>query len=160
MNFFVLLNGETKGPFSGEELLDMKSLGEIDDNTNICLEGTQTWLFFSTACELIKNGKERNMQGPVVPSPITPVGRKSFKEEESSNSQIAGAFRGVGIVCFVLAVIVPLVLRYGYGINLPTPFMMLTVGAGEFISAGVIGMILLGALSKYKNVLFRKKAAV
>ena len=51
-------------------------------------------------------------------------------------------------------VIVPLVLRYGYGINLPIPFMMLTVGAGEFISAGVIGMILLGALSKYKNVLF------
>ena len=57
-------------------------------------------------------------------------------------------------------VIVPLVLRYGYGINLPIPFMMLTVGAGEFISAGVIGMILLGALSKYKNVLFHKKAAV
>ena len=56
-------------------------------------------------------------------------------------------------------VIVPLVLRYGYGINLPIPFMMLTVGAGEFISAGVIGMILLGALSKYKNVLFHKKAA-
>ena len=27
-------------------------------------------------------------------------------------------------------------------------------------SAGVIGMILLGALSKYKNVLFHKKAAV
>lgn len=54
-------------------------------------------------------------------------------------------------------VIVPLVLRYGYGINLPIPFMMLTVGAGEFISAGVIGMILLGALSKYKNVLFHKK---
>ena len=48
----------------------------------------------------------------------------------------------------------------GYGINLPIPFMMLTVGAGEFISAGVIGMILLGALSKYKNVLFHKKAAV
>ena len=57
-------------------------------------------------------------------------------------------------------VIVPLVLRYGYGINLPIPFMMLTVGAGEFISAGVIGMFLLGALSKYKNVLFHKKAAV
>lgn len=56
-------------------------------------------------------------------------------------------------------VIVPLVLRYGYGINLPIPFMMLTVGAGEFISAGVIGMILLGALSKYKNILFHKKAA-
>ena len=57
-------------------------------------------------------------------------------------------------------VIVPFVLRYGYGINLPIPFMMLTVGAGEVVSAGVIGMILLGALSKYKNVLFHKKAAI
>ena len=57
-------------------------------------------------------------------------------------------------------VVVPFVLRYAYGVLLPIPFMMLTVGAGEFISAGVIGMILLGALSKYKNVLFHKKAAV
>lgn len=57
-------------------------------------------------------------------------------------------------------VIVPFVLRYGYGINLPIPLMMLTVGIGEIVSAGVIGMILLGALSKYKNVLFHKKAAL
>lgn len=57
-------------------------------------------------------------------------------------------------------VIVPFVLRYGYGINLPIPLMMLTVGVGEIVSAGIIGMILLGALSKYKNVLFHKKAAV
>lgn len=57
-------------------------------------------------------------------------------------------------------VIVPFVLRYGYGINLPIPLMMLTVGIGEIVSAGVIGMILLGALSKYKNVLFHKKAVL
>ena len=57
-------------------------------------------------------------------------------------------------------VIVPFVLRYGYGINLPIPLMMLTVGIGEVVSAGVIGMILLSALSKYKHVLFHKKAAV
>ena len=34
-------------------------------------------------------------------------------------------------------IIVPFVLRYGYGVTLPIPFMMLTVGVGEVISAGV-----------------------
>lgn len=32
-------------------------------------------------------------------------------------------------------IIVPFVLRYGYGVTLPIPFMMLTVGIGEVISA-------------------------
>lgn len=51
-------------------------------------------------------------------------------------------------------VIVPFVLYYGYGINLPIPLMMLTVGIGEVLSCGVLGMILLGALSKYGNSIF------
>lgn len=52
---------------------------------------------------------------------------------------------------------VPFVLRYGYGVPLPIPFMMLTVGIGQFISCGILGMILMTALSKYKNILFFKK---
>lgn len=51
-------------------------------------------------------------------------------------------------------VIVPFVLRYGYGTNLPIPLMMLTVGIGEVISCYVLGMILLGALSKYGKQIF------
>ena len=57
------------------------------------------------------------------------------------------------------AVIVPFVLYYGYGVNLPIPLMMLTVGAGEIISCGVFGMILLTALSKYKNSIFGRQMA-
>ena len=45
-------------------------------------------------------------------------------------------------------VIVPFVLRYGYGLNAPIPLMMLTVGIGEVISCGVLGMLLLTALEK------------
>ena len=45
-------------------------------------------------------------------------------------------------------VIVPFVLFYGYGVNLPIPLMMLTVGIGEVISCGVLGLILHTALSK------------
>lgn len=52
------------------------------------------------------------------------------------------------------ALIVPFTLYYGYGVNLPIPFMMLTVGIGEVISCGVLGMILYEALSKYRHIIF------
>lgn len=50
--------------------------------------------------------------------------------------------------------IVPFVLRYGYGVNLPIPFMMLTVGIGEVIAAAVLGSILLNVLERYKGRIF------
>ena len=53
------------------------------------------------------------------------------------------------------AIIVPWVLRIGYGIPLSIPFMMLTVGAGEVISCYILGMILLLALEKSGKVLFK-----
>lgn len=51
-------------------------------------------------------------------------------------------------------VIVPFVLYYGYGVNLPIPFMMLTVGIGEVISCGILGLIVQTVLMKYRKVLF------
>ena len=57
-------------------------------------------------------------------------------------------------------VIVPFVLRFGYGVNLPIPLMMLTVGIGEVVSCAVIGLILQTALLKYKNVIFRSQRTV
>ena len=51
--------------------------------------------------------------------------------------------------------IVPLVLRYAYGINLPIPFLMMTIGIGEVISCGTLGMIVYAALEKYKYRIFR-----
>ena len=52
------------------------------------------------------------------------------------------------------ALVIPFILRYGYGVNLPVPLMMLTVGVGELISCGVFGQLLLAALRKYKGTLF------
>ena len=52
-------------------------------------------------------------------------------------------------------IIVPFVLRYAYGILLPIPVMMLTVGIGEVISCGVLGLLLYYGLRRYKNVIFR-----
>lgn len=53
------------------------------------------------------------------------------------------------------ALIVPWVLRYAYNIPDAIPFMMLTVGFGEFIAAGILGMFLLFALNNVKHVVFR-----
>lgn len=57
----------------------------------------------------------------------------------------------------VNAIVIPWVLKYAYFESDPIPFMMLTVGLGQLVSAGVIGMILLFALEKVKHVVFRNE---
>lgn len=51
--------------------------------------------------------------------------------------------------------IVPFVLAYVYQFEGSIPYFMLTVGIGEVISCGVLGLILLFSLDRYKNILFR-----
>ena len=55
--------------------------------------------------------------------------------------------------------IVPFVLFYGYGVNLPIPFMMLTVGIGEVLSCGVLGYVVMAALERYKVIIFKQTTA-
>lgn len=57
------------------------------------------------------------------------------------------------------ALIVPFVLKYGYAVPLPIPFMMLTVGVGEIISCGVLGYALMFALEKVEHIIFKNKIA-
>lgn len=52
-------------------------------------------------------------------------------------------------------IIVPLILRYGYQLPLPLPLMVLTVGIGEVVSCGILGLALYTALNKYKHVVFK-----
>lgn len=51
--------------------------------------------------------------------------------------------------------IVPFVLSYVYQFEGSIPYFMLTVGAGEIISCGVLGLILYQMLEKYKTILFK-----
>ena len=46
--------------------------------------------------------------------------------------------------------IIPPVLLYAYGAEGTIPFFMLTVGIGEIVCAGILGVILAKALKKYK----------
>ncbi len=50
------------------------------------------------------------------------------------------------------AIIVPIVLVYAYGAKEALPYLMFTVGIGEVISAGLLGMLLYTSLSKHKNI--------
>ena len=50
--------------------------------------------------------------------------------------------------------IIPWILSYVYGFPGSIPYFMLTVGVGEIISCGVLGMILYGTLAKYRHILF------
>lgn len=52
-------------------------------------------------------------------------------------------------------IIVPFVLRYAYSIILPIPLMALTVGIGEVLSCGVLGMVVYAALAKYQYRIFK-----
>lgn len=52
--------------------------------------------------------------------------------------------------------IVPFVLRYAYGILLPIPFMMLTVGVGEIVSCGILGLLLAQVIGKYERQIFQR----
>lgn len=51
--------------------------------------------------------------------------------------------------------IVPFVLKYGYGITAPLLFHAFTVGVGEVLSCGVLGLLLIAVLEKYRNVIFK-----
>ena len=54
------------------------------------------------------------------------------------------------------ALIVPFVLKYGYGFTeIPLPLMMVYIAIGEIIGCYVLGEILGGVLLRYRSVIFR-----
>lgn len=53
------------------------------------------------------------------------------------------------------ALIVPFVLAYVYHFPGGVPYFMLTVGIGEVLSCGVLGMLLYQVLVRYKHVIFK-----
>lgn len=57
------------------------------------------------------------------------------------------------------ALIIPWVLKFAYEFEDAVPFMMLTVGAGEVLAAGVLGTMLLLALERCKNMVFGAQSA-
>ena len=50
------------------------------------------------------------------------------------------------------AIIVPFVLRYGYGVELPVALMMVYVAVGEIVSCYGLGQLLATVLMKHRNL--------
>lgn len=51
--------------------------------------------------------------------------------------------------------IVPWVLKYGYGLEDAVWYMMITVGIGEIIVCAILGMMFFWVVDRYKNILFK-----
>lgn len=54
----------------------------------------------------------------------------------------------------VNALVIPFVLRYAYFETDSIPVLMLSVGSGQFLAAGVIGLVLLFSLDRVKHIIF------
>lgn len=54
----------------------------------------------------------------------------------------------------VNALVIPFILKYAYSDANTIPAMMLSVGAGQLLAVGVIGLVLLFALDKVKHLIF------
>ncbi len=52
--------------------------------------------------------------------------------------------------------IVPFVLRYAYGVPLPIPLLMGTIGIGEMVSCGILGILLYKALYAHRKSIFKE----
>ena len=53
-------------------------------------------------------------------------------------------------------IIVPLVLRYGYGVDMPLPLLALYIVIGEIIGCYLLGELFAAILMKYRHVLWKK----
>jgi uncharacterized membrane protein len=82
---------------------------------------------------------------------------KAARKRNADGSRVSALTRTVSTLPPVIAniIVVPLVLYYGYGVNLPIPLQMVTVGIGEVVSCTLLGGILMTVLEKYRNHIFR-----
>lgn len=54
--------------------------------------------------------------------------------------------------------VVPFVIKYGYGVHMPLILSALAVGLGQVVSCYGLGLILMQVLEKYKDQIFIKNA--
>ena len=96
--------GKTEGPFHPETLEVLARRKSITFETLICREGGNEWIkygeFLSSATHEKSNSSKMNICAE----------SERTRRNNYSASGVSEAFRWVGIVCFVLAIIIPLIL--------------------------------------------------
>ena len=105
MKYYIATpEGRTEGPFHPETLEVLARRKSITFETLICREGGNEWIkygeFLSSATHEKSNSSKMNICAE----------SERTRRNNYSASGVSEAFRWVGIVCFVLAIIIPLIL--------------------------------------------------
>lgn len=81
------------------------------------------------------------------------LGRLAHRAEDKGKGRLATVWKVLVPLPTVVAntIVVPLVLTYAYGLEDGLPYLALTVGLGEVLSAWVFGLLLLVVLEKRKQ---------
>jgi uncharacterized membrane protein len=76
------------------------------------------------------------------------------KAQNSSQSSVIKKFLAPLPPIISNTLIIPFILAYVYKLEGSIPYFMITVGAGEIISCGILGLILLDTLKRRRSQLF------
>lgn len=67
-NFFILANGQKKGPFTLEKMHDLLATGHINPNTQISLDGGESWIKLYEHHAFDRRNKRKNGDLPFIPN--------------------------------------------------------------------------------------------
>ena len=150
-----LLDGQMEAASDGEVVARLQEQGHLPVEARLASEG----------------GGGTSLRSLFQPKPFAGERLVQFTQQLATLLGAVGTYllRKHQFLCTLAPVvsniiIIPLVLRYGYGLTMDyggrdwsIPFYMLTVGAGEIICCCVLGTILLNALAKVRNAIFKKE---
>lgn len=67
-NFFVLANGQKRGPYTLEKMQDLLATGHITPNTQISLDGGESWIKLYEHHAFDRRSKKKNGELPFIPN--------------------------------------------------------------------------------------------
>lgn len=135
--YFVRKNGNTDGPYTLRALALFFNRKEINKETLVCREGAQEWVRYIDL--IASKANEQTEEDSFFTTHLSDM--EEDRENTYSSDGVSGAFRGVGIVCFVLAVLVPLLLLIGGNgqtIFAAAIFLVLALSGLGWLGVGVI----------------------
>ena len=51
LDLYILINNEVQGPYQEDQILEMMDSGHINDDTQVCPEGSEQWISFKAYCD-------------------------------------------------------------------------------------------------------------
>ena len=51
LDLYILINNEVQGPYQEDQILEMMDSGHMNDDTQVCPEGSEQWISFKAYCD-------------------------------------------------------------------------------------------------------------